>query len=108
MSPIEKLQELLAKATPAPWGTDEDGVTCPPDRPDQAPFYVEFEGAKDADSQLVAALRNLAPEMMALWEAANSAETDSQSEMLGHCTQLSPDFHAAIAALNAKSAEVLK
>ena len=108
MTPLEKLKDLEAKASQAPWGTDEDGVTCPPDRPDQAPFYVEFEGAEDVDSQLVAALRNLAPEMIALWAAADSAEADSQSEMLGHCTQLSPDFHDAIAALNAKAAEVLK
>ena len=122
MTPLERLKELNEKATPGPWesraheGIDE-GCRCMScwhtDGGDiDAPLEWESLTRKcghcselilgSVDSELIAATRNLLPELIALWEAVNewtgSWEGSAEEETL---------IEAKIA-LNARAEEIMK
>lgn len=92
---LERMKELEAKATPAPWGT-EDGVEwhLTPNGPEDRAVGIKLYNPRNprdeddettigmlnhyipegqSNAKLIAALRNLAPELIAVWEAANKA-----------------------------------
>ena len=88
---LNDLKALEVAATPAPWkpkdlqaGSNEDGdwAACGPfhalseqgtDDEDKATSICEDKAT--ADARLLRALRNLAPELLALWEAAENNAT---------------------------------
>jgi hypothetical protein len=100
MNPFE-LKAMDRKATPAPWDKpehdpDEDiWDACAGVGSEQHQVFVCQElcnKRSDCDSDLIVTLRNLAPELIALWEACKNH---------GH-----PDadyINEALAALNAKA-----
>jgi hypothetical protein len=100
MTPLDRLRELEAKATPGPWvdghRPDGDGLVNFSTHPTHSPEYR-------ANLQLVEALRNLAPELIRLWEACEAWENDPL------CLRDDPetDWNAALYFLNARSAEVM-
>ena len=70
---IEGLKELEAKATPGPWKNRE--LICYREGQATSPPYELTSDMQrpypwDHDGRLIAALRALAPELIALWEAA--------------------------------------
>lgn len=92
---IEKLKALEAAATPRPW----EGVKHLDDV-HTTTMYLSKE-----DTYLADTLRNLAPELIALWEAQLAwKECDPD----GPCKERLEAIDAALDALNAKAAEVLK
>ena len=122
MTPLERLKELNEKATPGPWLSQEhegidDGCRCMScwhlDGGDVDSLHgndsltrkckhcSEMILDKD-DADLIAATRNLLPELLALWEAVNewtgSWEGSAEEETL---------IEAKVA-LNARADEVLK
>jgi hypothetical protein len=85
IEPLERLKALEAKATPGPWS-----------------HYVKHGMVQgEDDTRLISALRNLAPELLALWGAADGdwRELDGLS--------LPYDTYAALKSLNAKAKEVM-
>lgn len=87
---IDELKELDSKATPRPWKTCFESEGCFEEETvmkatslDGADAQVIGTGWYDGhhtvlredDAQLIALLRNLAPELLALWEAANNDGT---------------------------------
>lgn len=116
MNPIEQLRALEATATPGPWETkiiqDADDGSWSPFPPchdpedfwedcdeDQADSLAQASAVKDCE--LIDALRNLAPELLDLWEAVQDQRDN------GNTNDLRPDLFPALAALNAKAAGVL-
>ena len=122
MTPLERLKELNEKATPGPWLSQEhegidDGCRCMScwhlDGGDVDSLHgndsltrkckhcSEMILDKD-DADLIAATRNLLPELLALWEAVNewtgSWEGSAEEETL---------IEAKIA-LNARAEEIMK
>lgn len=93
MTPIEKLKQLEQAATPGPWQTRFLFRAMESARRDPK-LLTGGDGSRDwADSELMETLRNLATELIGLWEAAN-AEVDSPEG-------ISPGLLRAIDALNA-------
>jgi len=66
--PIETLRALLSEATPGPWVDDRGGFVLL-GYEDRDHRYV-CEATVPADATAIAALRNLAPELLAVVEAA--------------------------------------
>ena len=122
MTPLERLKELNEKATPVPWlsqehegiddvcrcmscwhldGGDVDSLNGNDSLTRKCKHCSEMILDKD-DADLIAATRNLLPELLALWEAVNewtgSWEGSAEEETL---------IEAKIA-LNARADEVLK
>lgn len=87
---LEEMQALEAKATPAPWSTDRSMFE--PDDPHSLSFFAKRDESSQwyvgtwsegdpsgapvdgANSRLVSALRNVAPELLALAVSANAME----------------------------------
>jgi len=73
MNPIESLRYLDAHATPAPWEEGNANGKC---IVFQARDGYHFPGGltlyRRANLLLTEGLRNLAPEILALWEASNA------------------------------------
>lgn len=81
---IAELKELEAKATPVPWQVDFGHAEGEPMWMSVGPRHVcecpdpcfcddpgeELEQKATADAKLLATLRNLAPELISLWEVA--------------------------------------
>ena len=87
---IDELKGLEAKAVPAPWTPEAWFGSEDPEWVAIGPVHVcrhddcdgdcsepgsELEQAAMCDGRLMCALRNLAPELLALWEAANNDGT---------------------------------
>jgi hypothetical protein len=88
---IVELKELERKATPGPWGNEwyyEEG--------DRSPF---IEATAKLDAKLLATLRNLSPELIALWEAGNRFYNAPGYGVEG--------LHAALIALNEKAQPIV-
>ncbi len=98
MTTIEKLKVLEAAADPAPWHDDIYGLVAADGKD-----AIYYEGVSPENLTLVEVLRNLAPELIALWEAANILNGDCAT-----FTGDTPRVLVALNALNAKAAEVLK
>ena len=80
---VTELKALEAQARPAPW----EGI---PLSAPNIPFLV--------------AMRNLAPELLDLWEACNHAKSDSQTDEFGDSIQIPIKLENAIGRLNEKAA----
>lgn len=96
---IEKMKRLVKYATPTPWATTEGAGYMPI-------LYqmVQIGSLDHTDIHMVIALRNLAPELIALWKAAKEFQ-----EVEGHFIMDTwGDAADALQALETKAAEVLK
>lgn len=98
---IARLRELLAKATPGPWGverTDKDNWIGPMRRSgdgkvaeivcdtDRNGLYPEYLQRNDANADLIAALRNAAPALLDELERLrkDSAELNAIAKAMGN------------------------
>lgn len=92
MSTIDELRKLLEAATPAPWSQVITAAWRA-----QGP-HVLTQREAEADAALIAALRNAAPELLAVVEAARAlvACPDCEDAAGGHALQL----RAALAKLD--------
>ncbi len=107
VTPIEKLKALEAVATVAPWGYGKGWEQADPGiylhRDGEGPHTViaaDTEELSEPDAALIVAFRNLAPALIALWEAAQE-----RKDWIGE--PLAPEVANALSALNAKAKEVL-
>jgi hypothetical protein len=77
---IEELKELEAKATPGPWEARWNGTLGRASITAGKPISLQAEvhrcgyGNQPPEAELIVILRNLAPELMALWEAVNQQQ----------------------------------
>lgn len=104
MNPIERLKELEAKATPGTWGVLTIG---PKGKPQECTTYMQRPdgGVLQVDIPLedaawMNALRNLGRELLALWEAAQTANDGSR--LCGN-----DGIGDALNAVNAKALEMM-
>lgn len=107
MTPLEKLKKLENGAAPGPWRVKDlkwvysDCPCC-----GEIAECMQF-GAAEMPScyhtELFVALRNLAPELIALWEAC----TEVYGEPGDDYAQYESHIPSALHALNAKAKEVL-
>ena len=102
--PIETLRALLSEATPGPWEANA-GYVDEPGKDGREIARLSNVGASNraahANARAIAALRNLAPELLAVVEAAaNEPRTNADGEV----TSLA----CALDALRADAAEALR
>lgn len=106
---IEELKALDKSVSPAPWFCDYNGeprIYSESSKGTIAEFYGEFRMGDirtnpREDAELVTALRNLAPEILALVEAA----TEDDEKRFKGSVFVSPTIKA-VRAFNAKLAEL--
>ena len=99
---IDALKKLERQATPAPWKETGNGsmIEAPGEPYPVAKVYGygrfnRKHSKVEADGRMIAAFRNLAPELIALWEAANNDGT------------MRKETWDALQALNTKSAAMV-
>ena len=109
MTPLERLKELNEKATRSPWMAHNAGIHW--NNPDLINWEIRWNADGEcvadtvygeADAHLIAATRNLLPELIALWEAVGESFDPEYGlhdiESVGN----------AMNALDARADEVLK
>ena len=93
MTTIDEIEALLARATPGPWVQDEWLVDAPGLARELASCASDSDDAVDiANAKLIVALRNSAPDLIAVVRAA--------AESVGCCgCEINKDLRAALAKL---------
>ena len=99
---IDKLKLLESKAHPGPWTHNYSAAIHGPIVWQCETMHIYDEGGHSPDdAAFIVAFRNLAPQLIALWESCNAMQTTWDSRAF-------VSNREALRALNAKAAEVLK
>ena len=99
---IAKLKALEAKAHPGPWTHNGCAAIDGPIVWQDVTMHIYDEGGHSPDdAAFIVALRNLAPQLIALWESCNAMQTTWDSRAF-------VSNREALRALNAKATEVLE
>ena len=116
MTPIETLRAMEAKATPGPWTyrncspvCDEDGNWFATGPGHDEEDHDDPEGAELAaqhDAALIATLRTVAPELLALWEAVEAVNREHCNPTINVHRGCACGICAPLGALNAKAASL--
>ena len=74
---IDELKELEAKATPGPWQALKTGCECDDPYCNHGNFsyalkHCNIDEISSNDLDFIAVIRNIAPELIALWESAET------------------------------------
>jgi len=104
MNPIEILQSLEVQATPAPWAEGNANGKCIIFQArDGYHFPGGFSAYRRANLLLTEGLRNLAPEILALWKASNAVRDAALTEILDASRAHADALHA----LNKKASSLI-
>lgn len=108
MSDMDKLAEMVAALTPGPWRhrvSERDASYAHIQTADRNEAYIAGDAFPE-DAAGIVVLRNLAPELMAVVRAADAQRRAWHAEAGERTAQ--GVTHAALRALDAKLAEVLR
>lgn len=109
MNPIEDLKVMESVATPRPWlqskRSDQVYARLPNGTVNILRTWNYGGGKAALNRALILALRNLAPELLALWEAVHEASEIGPNHPLRQFREIR--VQESLDALNAKAQEVL-